>query len=136
LASVYFSRIPEPLAGDHYWYIIKADSNLPHMSETKDFSDFKNPKAADVDILVQALDRAYHRPGLMMWRSFLHGFMAALGATIGTALFFTILLYILQGLGGVELLRPSIEKIQDIVIPASLRDTPTATPTPTPGVNR
>jgi hypothetical protein len=67
--------------------------------------------------LLTAVDRAYNRPWLMMWRSFLHGFMTALGATIGTALFFTILVWFFQRLGGIDLLAPQIEKLQDLLIP-------------------
>jgi hypothetical protein len=80
------------------------------------------PSEATVRRLVVAVEKAYHRPWLMMWRSFLHGFMTALGATIGTALFFTILIWVFQALGGVDLLRPGVEAIQDLIIPDSLKN--------------
>lgn len=74
-------------------------------------------KEQKLDYLIAAVDRAYSKPRLMMWRSFLHGFMTALGATVGTALFFTILIWIFQALGGVELLKPGVEKLQNLIIP-------------------
>ena len=50
----------------------------------QEFKDFQNPEDASVDNLVKALDRAYHRPGLLMWRAFWAGFMSAVGAAFGT----------------------------------------------------
>lgn len=75
------------------------------------------PSQATIDRLVQAVERAYHRPWRMMGRSFLHGFMTALGATVGTAVFFAVLIWVFQQLGGLELLRPGVEKLQDLLIP-------------------
>lgn len=77
----------------------------------------KEPNQATLDRLLRAVELAYHHPYRMMFRSFLHGFMAALGATIGTALFFTILIWVFQALGGLELLREPIERLQEIIIP-------------------
>ena len=82
----------------------------------EEFTDFENPKAATVDRLIQALDKAYHRPGLLMWRSFLGGLMYAFGATIGFALVITIGAYVLQALGGVSLFKPFIDKLDDIIV--------------------
>ncbi|HSI20388.1 MAG TPA: DUF5665 domain-containing protein [Verrucomicrobiae bacterium] len=79
------------------------------------------PSNATVDRLVRAVNMAYSSPGRLMWRGFLYGLMTALGATIGTALFFTILIWFFQRLGGIELLRPGIESIQEIIIPEELR---------------
>ncbi|MCE9557940.1 MAG: DUF5665 domain-containing protein [Armatimonadetes bacterium] len=70
-----------------------------------------------LDQLIQAVDRAYNRPRLMMWRSFVIGVMTALGATVGTAIIFTILIAILNSLGGVELFKPTVDRIQGLVIP-------------------
>lgn len=88
-----------------------------------------NPSNATVLRLVQALDIAYNRPWRMLWRSFMHGFMAALGATIGTALFFTIMLYIFQSLGGINLLKPGIDQLQNLIIPKELRSPSTTADT-------
>lgn len=80
-----------------------------------DFKDFQSPHEASVDRLVEALDRAYHRPWLMIWRSFLHGFMTAIGATFGTVIIVVIAGMAFQALGGIELLRPSIDKLQNMI---------------------
>ena len=57
----------------------------------------------------------------MLGRSFMHGVMTALGATIGAALFFTILIWLFQALGGVNLLKPSIDRLQELIIPKELQ---------------
>jgi len=75
------------------------------------------PNEASIERLVRVMETAYHRPWYMMWRSFLQGLMAAIGAAVGTALFFTILIWVFQALGGIELLRPGIEKFQQFIIP-------------------
>ncbi len=80
---------------------------------------------ASIDRLVLALDRAYMHPWRMMGRSFLHGLLTALGATIGAALFFSIALWLFQALGGISLIKPYVEKVQELVIPSELRATPT-----------
>jgi hypothetical protein len=87
-----------------------------------DWDKSNEPSAATMHRLMVAVERAYHNPWLLMWRSFLQGFMAALGATIGTALFFTILFYVFQALGGVTLLEPFMKSLQDLIIPREFRD--------------
>ena len=77
-----------------------------------DFSDFQSPHEASVDKLVAAIDNAYHRPWMMMWRSFLQGFMAAIGAVIGTAFIGILSVYLFQALGGFSLLKPYVDKLQ------------------------
>lgn len=80
-----------------------------------EFSDFQSPDEASVDRLVRALDRAYHRPGLLLWRSFWQGVMSAMGATVGTIVVLFAIGLIIRQLGGIELLSPVIEKVQDSV---------------------
>jgi hypothetical protein len=87
-----------------------------HQSTTPD-----RPSDATIDRLATAVELASKRPWLLMWRAFLQGFMTALGATIGTALFFTIIVWIFQRLGGIELLRPQIEKLQNLILPAKFQ---------------
>ena len=87
----------------------------------KDFSDFQSPHEASVERLVQAIDKAYHRPGLMLWRSFWQGFMSAIGLSVGYAVVVIILIYVFRSLGGIELLQPFANKIQEMVIPKELR---------------
>jgi len=93
---------------------------LPEKRET-DFTPFQSPNEASVNRLIEALDRAYHRPWLMMWRAFLQGLMTAFGMTFGYLLIFTLLAYFFQALGGIKLLDPLIERITQSVIPPSLR---------------
>lgn len=90
--------------------------------QDKDFSAFQSPHEASVERLIQALDRAYHRPAQLMWRSFLQGFMSAIGAAIGTILIFSVIVYVVQAAGGLELLRPGLTKLQDMLIPKELRE--------------
>jgi len=89
-------------------------------ARVNDFSDFQSPHEASLDRLVEAVDRAYHRPWLMMWRSFLHGFMTAIGATVGTAVIVAILGYVVQTHGGIDLLNPLIDKISGKVVQTQL----------------
>ncbi len=83
--------------------------------------DPPDPTNVTMERLVRAVHLAYSSPGRLMWRGFLYGLMTALGATIGTAIFFTILIWFFQRLGGIELLRPGIENIQELIIPEELR---------------
>lgn len=76
-----------------------------------DFSDFQSPNEASMQRLIDSLDRAYHRPYLMMFRSFLHGFMAAIGAFVGTALMGALSVYLFQLSGGLEATKHFINDI-------------------------
>jgi len=78
-----------------------------------EFSDFRSPEQASFDKMVEALDRAYHRPWAMMWRSFLHGLMSAVGAAVGWILIITLSGYLFQALGGIKLLTPLLDKAQE-----------------------
>ncbi len=80
-----------------------------------DFTEFENPNSASVDRLVQSLDRAYHRPGLLVWRSFLSGIFYALGVTIGFTIVITISAFILQSLGGISFFQPFINRLDDMI---------------------
>lgn len=81
------------------------------------FKDFKHPDDASFDKLVAAIDRAYHRPFRMAMRSFVHGMMTALGATVGAGLVFLLLFYILRSVD----FGPYAEKFQNLIIPESVR---------------
>ena len=87
----------------------------------QEFKDFQSPHEASLDRLINAVDRAYHRPGLLLWRSFLQGVMTAIGASVGTFLVFSVVIYVFQALGGIELLRPGLEKLQEMLLPPELR---------------
>ena len=94
------------------------------MAELKEsFKDFQSPHEASVDRLVHALDRAYHRPGLLLWRSFLQGFMTAVGAFLGTFLVIIGSGYVLHSLGGYNLFKPLITEFQNTLIQAELKQT-------------
>ena len=53
--------------------------------------------------LVYAIDKAYHRTGYLMWRSFLTGLMSGLGATVGVAIVLTLLGVIIKQFGGLPI---------------------------------
>jgi hypothetical protein len=82
-----------------------------------EFADYRHPDEASFDKFVAALDRAYHRPFVMMWRGFLYGIATALGATVGAGIVLVILFYILRSIN----FAPFITQIQDIIIPESIR---------------
>ncbi len=90
---------------------------LPSAPREKDeFADYRGPDEASFDRFILALDRAYHRPWLMMWRAFLHGMMSAIGAAVGAVLIVVLTGYVLNRLGGVELLRPLVNRVQEMII--------------------
>jgi|GEM_PF-5665080 len=99
-----------------------------------EYAAYRHPDDASFDKFVAAIDRAYHRPVQMMWRSFLQGVATALGATVGAGLVLIILFYVLRSIN----FSPYIQDFQNIVIPASIRNelnpspTPTLIPTPIP----
>lgn len=67
------------------------------MSEERDIEDvFKTNQR-----LVDALDVAYNKPGLIFWRGFIKGIGQGLGATIGVAIVFIVLSWLLRELGGI-----------------------------------
>lgn len=78
-----------------------------------EFAEFRSPDDASFDKLVAAIDRAYHRPWQMLWRSFLQGLMSAIGAAVGWILIITLSGYLFQALGGINLLKPLLQKAQD-----------------------
>lgn len=86
------------------------------MADTPEESQSR-PSQATIERLAIAVELASKRPWVLIWRSFLQGFMTALGATIGAALFFTFLLWLFHHLGGIDLLKPQIEKLQNLIIP-------------------
>lgn len=53
-----------------------------------------------IEALVRAIHVVYHEPKHLIWRSFLVGLVSGLGATLGVAIIFTLLGFILRELGG------------------------------------
>ena len=91
-----------------------------------DFQAFQSPHEASVERLVQALDRAYHRPGLLMWRAFLQGLMTALGLTIGYGLIIIVLAYLIQVHGGLsKILTPLTNEVEQRIVPGIVQQSQT-----------
>jgi len=53
-----------------------------------------------IDMLITAIDKAYHKTSYLVWRSFLIGLASGLGATLGVALLLGLIGYVLRELGG------------------------------------
>jgi hypothetical protein len=85
------------------------------------FKDFQSPHEASIDQLIQALDRAYHRPRLLMWRSFLQGIMTGIGASVGTLLVAGVITYSIHALGGIKLIQPMIDKLQESIVNSQIQ---------------
>ena len=80
-----------------------------------------SPSDARVDQLVQALDRAYNRPRLLMWRAFLQGLMTGVGAALGTLLVAASLTYLIHSAGGIKLIQPLIDKLQESIVNSQIQ---------------
>jgi len=61
--------------------------------------------------LVRALDVVYNRPGVIFWRGFIRGVGQGLGATIGVAIVFLVLSWLLRQLGGVPALNQWVNSL-------------------------
>jgi len=85
----------------------------------EEFPAFEEPSDATINRLVLALDRAYHRPGLLLWRSFLQGVMTGVGATVGTAIVLSVAAFTFSAIGGLSLLRPALNQLSDYILPSS-----------------
>lgn len=83
--------------------------------------DPRTQEEVTLDRLTRSVDRVYNNPGNLMWRSFLAGVMSGLGATIGVALILSIGGYVFSLLGGIELLRPGLTEIRNMIIPKEYR---------------
>lgn len=57
-----------------------------------------------LDNLVAAIDKAYHHPGQLAWRSFLSGLMSGLGATVGVAIIVLVLGFLIRQFGGLPVI--------------------------------
>lgn len=61
-------------------------------------------KEKSINNLITAIDKAYHRPGQLAWRSFTSGLMSGLGATIGVAIVVAVLGILVRQFGGVPVI--------------------------------
>ena len=97
-----------------------------------EFKDFQSPHEASEDRLIEALDRAYHRPWLMLWRSFLQGLMSGMGALLGSFLIILLLGFAFNRLGGIAILNPVITKLQDVMTQSQIKTIKTLQASPLP----
>lgn len=88
--------------------------------ELETFKEFKGPDDASFDKFITALDRAYHRTGLMMWRSFLTGLMQGIGTIIGFLITIIALVFIFRAFNGPVWIDSSIQYLQKKFIPTQL----------------
>lgn len=81
------------------------------MEETTQ-SPTASPRDIEINRLVQALDRAYSHPWLLVRRSFVSGFMTAVGAWLGS-----VLIVVLSGLiiRHFNLVGPLFQRLEDSV---------------------
>lgn len=79
------------------------------------FIHFSNPNDQTLNRLVLAVEKAYNKPGLLMWRGFCYGFMTAVGATVGTAVIIAISTYAFSFFGGFRYLKDSLSGLGDKV---------------------
>ena len=86
------------------------------------FKDFKGPDEASFDKFILALDRAYHRPWSMMWRSFLQGVMKGMGTVFGFLMMIAILVLLFRAFNGPVWLDNSIDYLRNKFIPAQILD--------------
>jgi hypothetical protein len=77
------------------------------------FKDFQSPHEASVERLISAVDKAYHHPWSLIWRSFWYGFFAAIGAVVGTVCVAIFSVFLFRALGGFELLKPAVSQIEE-----------------------
>ncbi len=89
----------------------------PVPERNHEFLDYQHPDDASFDKFVHALDRAYHRPFLMMWRGFLYGIALALGTTVGAAIVLALLFYVLKSID----FAPYAKDLQELIIPENIR---------------
>lgn len=57
-----------------------------------------------IDYLVAAIEKAYLKPGQLMWRSFLSGLLSGLGATLGVAIVLALSAFLIHYLGGLPVI--------------------------------
>ena len=66
--------------------------------------------------LTAAIERAYTRTGILVWRSLLQGFMSVLGAALASILLFLLGIYLFSAFGGPTLFQNFIASISDSVV--------------------
>ena len=100
----------------------QAERNIEPEMHEESFIHFANPNDQTLDRLVRAVEKAYNKPGQLMWRGFLYGFMTAVGATIGTAVIISLSAYVFNILGGVKYITNNISSFADQVTSKAVND--------------
>lgn len=72
-------------------------------------------KVKKFDQLVTVIEKTYHHPGSLMWRSWLVGLMSGLGATLGVAIILAILGFLLRELGGLPVIGDWLNDVSRIL---------------------
>lgn len=79
------------------------------------FIHFSNPNDQTLHRLVLAVDKAYNKPGLLMWRGFCYGFMTAVGATVGTAFVIAVSTYAFSFFGGFKYIQNGFNNLTNTI---------------------
>lgn len=66
--------------------------------------------------LSAAIEHAYTKTGVLIWRSFLQGFVSAIGAACATALVLLAGIYLFKTLGGPALLQSYVASLSDTIV--------------------
>lgn len=59
---------------------------------------------ANLERLLRAIEKIYHTPGYLLWRSFIAGLASGLGATIGAAIVLALIGFLIRELGGLPII--------------------------------
>jgi hypothetical protein len=68
-----------------------------------------------LDRLVASIEKAYHRPGRLMWRGFLIGLASGIGGTLGIALVIILLTLLVGKLGGIPVIGEALRDLLEII---------------------
>lgn len=72
-------------------------------------------KVKRFDQLVAVIEKTYHSPGNLMWRSLLVGLLSGLGATFGVAIVLALLGFMLRELGGLPVIGDWLNDVSRIL---------------------
>lgn len=61
-------------------------------------------KAKKLDRLITVIEKTYHHPGSLMWRSWISGLMSGLGATMGVAIILALVGFLIRQFGGLPVI--------------------------------
>ena len=61
-------------------------------------------KAEQLERLLRAVERVYHRPGQIVWRGFLIGLASGAGGVVGAVLIVILIGFLIRWLGGLPVI--------------------------------